>query len=311
MRVAAQALAAHHPLRARAVRAVADHQELGGNLFANQREGFDDVGNALDGTEIGEVDEDLFVVRSELRAPRTVFGREEDVTIHEVRDKLDRAANIKFLKRHLAQVFGDGRHRVALLDGKPRDGEVGPVLPDQRDVGAVERGDERQLPAVLHGARQVGRHGVREGIVNVQQVQVLSRRHVVHHGRQGQGVGRMIEQRVAHDLHFVEMDALARLGHPHRNGVADEVHIVPPGRQFQAQFGRNHAAAAVSGVTRDADFHLRGFGCATRQEDVTRKGETSCLFLRSWAPGSRYSAPSVGRPSARSKRGHPSRVGGP
>ena len=135
---------------------------------------------------------------------------------------------------------------------------------------------------------------MRDRVVNVQQVQVLGRRHVVHHGSQSQRVRRMVKQGVVHDFDFVEMDALPRFGHPHRNGVADEVHVVAAGRQFQAQFRCHHAAAAVRRVTRDANFHLRDFGCAARREDFRGAGETSGPFL--WPAGRRCSGPNGGRP---------------
>ena len=50
-----------------------------------------------------------------------------------------------------------------------RDGEVGTIDAHQRDIGAVEGGDERQAPpGRQHLLREHGGDGVRNGVVNVQ-----------------------------------------------------------------------------------------------------------------------------------------------
>ena len=41
-------------------------------------------------------------------------------------------------------------HPVALLDGKSRDGQVAAIVADERDIGAVEGGDKRQLFRLRH-----------------------------------------------------------------------------------------------------------------------------------------------------------------
>jgi hypothetical protein len=65
----------------------------------------------------------------------------------------------------------------------------------------------------------------------------------------------MVEQRVIQHLHFVEVEALRRLCHANRNGIADEMNVMPAGGQFQAQFRGHDSTSAIGGVTGYADFH--------------------------------------------------------
>ena len=98
---------------------------------------------------------------------------------------------------------------------------------------------------------------MRDGIVDVQQVEAFVGRHVVHLRGQRQRVGRMVEQRIVHHFNFVEVNPFGSLRHAHGHGVADEVDVVAPRRQLQAELGGHHAASAVGGITGDADFHNR------------------------------------------------------
>ena len=44
------------------------------------------------------------------------------------------------------QIAADSGHAIGLLDGECRNRKIGKVRADQRDVGAVQGGDERQPP---------------------------------------------------------------------------------------------------------------------------------------------------------------------
>jgi hypothetical protein len=78
------------------------------------------------------------------------------------------------------QELRDRGHAVRLLDRELGERVVGRVLPYQRDVGAVQRGDDLQVPLRLeHLLREPRRRGMRDGIVHVHEVEVLAHRHFV------------------------------------------------------------------------------------------------------------------------------------
>src|SRR5215471_12751178 len=79
---------------------------------------------------------------------------------------------------------------------------------------------------------------------------------VVMKGNERVAVGRVLEERVIGDLHLVVMNAGQARIEADGIGVGDEVHVVAAVRQFPPEFGRHDSAAAVGGVTGDADVHL-------------------------------------------------------
>ncbi len=120
----------------------------------------------------------------------------------------------------------------------------------------MQRGDERQ-PALWrqHLLRQQRGNGMRNGVVHVQQIQVVIVRHLGHARRQRQAVRRILEQRIVGNFHFVIVDARSPRIQADRIRVGDEVDFVPALGQLQAQFGGHDAAAAVGGIAGDSDFH--------------------------------------------------------
>ena len=59
----------------------------------------------------------------------------------------------------------------------------------------------------------------------------------------------------------MEVDVGFAAGEAEGLRVSDEVDLVAAGGEFDAEFGRDDAAAAVGGVTGDADLHrLPGLG---------------------------------------------------
>ena len=130
-----------------AVGAVADEHEPRGHGFGDAGEDLDDVLNALDGAEVGEVDEETLVGFGEART----HGGDElriadvDVAVDEVADDFDLGVDVEGFAGAVAQVGGDGGDAVGLFDAELCDGKVGAVEADERDVGAVQRGDEGKM----------------------------------------------------------------------------------------------------------------------------------------------------------------------
>ena len=96
---------------------------------------------------------------------------------------------------------------------------------------------------------------MRDGVMDVQQVEVVGLGHLRHARRQRQAIGRILKQRIVGDFDFVIMNARRTGVEPDGIGVGDEVDFVPARGQFHAQFGGDDAAAAVGGITGDSDVH--------------------------------------------------------
>src|SRR6266478_522902 len=250
---------AHEIFGGAAIRAVADEDELGGHFSADDGENFDGVCEALDRAEIREVHEDGFAVGSPLCGEAFVGGAIVKIAVHEIRDDFDGALDFEFFERLLEQIAGDGGDAVALLDGKTGDGKIAAIAADESNVRAMESGDEREAARRGHGAREQGADGMRNGVVNVEQVERFGFEDFQHLCGEGEGVGRMVEERVGHDFDFVEMDVRIVGVHADRRGVTDEMNVVAAGGEFHAEFGGDDARAAVSGVTGDADAHKMCF----------------------------------------------------
>jgi len=64
------------------------------------------------------------------------------VAVDEVRDNFDVVLDVENPQGAGPQILRNGRHAVALLDGKTGNREIRTVEPDQSDVGAVQGGDK-------------------------------------------------------------------------------------------------------------------------------------------------------------------------
>ena len=107
-----------------------------------------------------------------------------------------------------------------------------------------------------HLLGQHGGDGVRDGVVHVQQVELVALGDFGHARGEREAVGRVLEERVVGDFDLVIVDARGIGIEADRIGVGDEVDLVAAGGQFQAEFGGDDAAAAVGGIAGDADVHF-------------------------------------------------------
>ncbi len=119
----------------------------------------------------------------------------------------------------------------------------------------MERGDERQAARGGHGTGQHGADRMRDGVVDVEEVQGFGFEDFQHFGGEGQGVRRMVEERVRCYFDFVEVDMGVVRVHADGRGVADEMDVVAAGGQFLAELGGDDAGAAVGGIAGYADAH--------------------------------------------------------
>ena len=100
------------------------------------------------------------------------------------------------------EALGDRRHAVGLLDAEGHGLRIGAVAAEQRDVGAVQRGDDarharrlarrrQNLPRQIRGRR------VRDRVVRVDDVELLVARDLDDLVRERQQVLRLPEERIA------------------------------------------------------------------------------------------------------------------
>ena len=265
-----------------AVGAVADEHEAGGELAGDAGEDFDHVADALDGAEVGEMDEEAFGGGGELRAHGGVLGgvAEVDVAVDEVADDLDGVGGGEGLEGAVAEVGGDGGDAVGLLDAEAGDGEIGGIEADEGDVGAVEGGDDGEIAGgeaggrvLQHLAGEDGGDGVGDGVVDVEEIEGVEVGDLGHAGGEGEVVGRVLEERVVGGGDLVEVDAGFAAGEAEGLGVGDEVDVVAAGGELDAELGGDDAGAAVGGIAGDADLHGRPLGrCAVRVSGIGREG---------------------------------------
>src|SRR5712691_7761489 len=83
------------------------------------------------------------------------------------------------------------------------------------------------------------RYAVVDRVVDVEQLEILGHHHLVLLGGERQRVGEMVEQRIAPHagLDLMEEDPLGVAPQPERRVVSDEVDLVAPARQVEAQLG--------------------------------------------------------------------------
>ena len=106
-----------------------------------------------------------------------------------------------------------------------------------------------------HLARDPRARGVRDGVVHVQQVELVRQHHLVHPHGEREVVRRILEQRIAADVHLVEVDPRQERREPERLLVRDEVDLVAALRERDPQLGRDGARAAIGRVAGDPDLH--------------------------------------------------------
>ena len=95
--------------------------------------------------------------------------------------------------------------------------------------------------------------------MNVEKVKRFGLEDFEHFGSERQRVGRMVEERVADDFHFMKVNALRVEAQADRRGVTDEMDLVTAGGKFHSKLGGDDAGAAVGGIAGDADAHGKSF----------------------------------------------------
>ena len=176
--------------------AFSDHDQIGGDFPLDSVEDIDHPGNVLHRSEVARVQDDFPPRRDERTAARALASGGELSRVDEVRDHLDRIANRERIEGLLSEPSGDGRHAVARLDGELDRGVKSGLDADQRDVGAVKRGDRTQRSASQHLPGQKRACRVRDGVVRVDQVEMVEFGDLDELRRETERIGRVVEDRV-------------------------------------------------------------------------------------------------------------------
>jgi len=144
-----------------------------------------------------KLDDDFFVRLGEAWA---LLGYElgisgVEVAVDEVADDFDVAGNVESLISAVAKIAGDSGDAVGLVDAELGDGKVAAVEANEGDVGPVERGDEGKMFAAggEHLAREQCADAVRNGVVDVEEVERVELSYFGHAGGQGEVVGWVLE----------------------------------------------------------------------------------------------------------------------
>src|SRR5260370_39677919 len=113
-----------------AVRAVADEDEFGGHFGADDGENLNDVGEVLNGAEIGEVHEDGFAVGSPLGGEAFVCCAIVEIAVHKVGNDFDGALYVEFFDSLVEQMVGNGGEASTLLEDKAGERGIAGVASD-------------------------------------------------------------------------------------------------------------------------------------------------------------------------------------
>ena len=180
-----------------------------GRRFSDAREDPDDILHALHGTEVRDVHQHVRIRRDTALERRRVLRAIVDVGIDEVRNDLDSARRTAEGRQRLAlKVARHCGEPVRLFDRELRDRAERRILADDRDVRAVQRRHDAHVGArlVQHLLGDPGARRVRDRVVAMQQVEPVREHDFVHANREREVVRRKLEQRIAPDVDFVEVD---------------------------------------------------------------------------------------------------------
>ncbi len=127
----------------------------------------------------------------------------------EVVDDFDLLLGVEHLPGLFGEAVRDGRDAAGAFGGVLDDGREVGVAAHERDVGAVQGGDDARGVEVLLAADLPGQQrggGVGDGVVDVDDVQLVLVRHFNELHGQGQRVVGVLEQFVFVELHLMEVN---------------------------------------------------------------------------------------------------------
>ena len=258
----------HHLLRepelrgalggARPVGTIPDHDQAGIDRLLHAGKNIDDIFSSFHRPEIGDMHHDLLPSRSERGSVAGFAPRTPGLGVDEIRDDLNPFPwHREVPHSFVSQVAGHGGDSVRFEDREPRNRVERRMQANERDVRAVKCRDDLQRPFVgEHLFRQIGRSGVWNRIVHVDEIELMFPRGVMQCDRERERVGGMFKKRVVPHFHFMEEYSLAEPTEPKRLIIRDEMDLVAPFGECESQFRGDRARAAVGRIAGDANLQV-------------------------------------------------------
>ena len=182
----------------------------------------------------------------------------ESLPVHTIGHDIDVAIDAKHAACFPCQIGGHGRDAIRASQRIARDPCVRRILPNDRDVGAMQGRDHGQPAGCDNVAHGQSRHRVRNRVVRVNQVERYVLGDFGESRRKRKVVGRILEERIGRHRNFVEMDAGVKGIVSRRRRIGKEVHVMPTLRQRLADFRRHDTRAAEGRVAEHADRQRTG-----------------------------------------------------
>jgi hypothetical protein len=89
----------------------------------------------------------------------------------------------------------------------------------------------------------------------MQDIQIVISYNINDFGGKCSIIGWILKERIIVAVHFMIKHIGFEVSQPYRSPVCDEMYLVTPAGETEAQLGGYYSGAAVSGVTNDTYFH--------------------------------------------------------
>ena len=217
---------------------------------------FDHIPDPFDFSEIADMHNQFLVGP---RQERSLFGVRGAVPVHfhKIGNHLNGSLDSKKFNGFLAEAFRHSGNRVGVFDAEGNRRGIRGVPAHQSNVRAVEGGHYGDVDAAvgqnLFG--HVGRVGVGDGVVHVEEVQFFPHHRVHHFAGQGQFVRLVLKKRIVVDVDFVVVNIALQHVQANRLAVGNEVDIAALPRHPGAQLRGDDPTPPEGGITNDAYFH--------------------------------------------------------
>ena len=181
--------------------------------------------------------------------------------VEEVRDDADVAVDAELAVRVGLEALGNRRDAVRLRDAERHGLGVRPIVAEQRDVGTVQGRNHTRHGFTAAAAedlpREIRRRRVRDGVMRMDDVELLVPRHLHNLVRQRQEILRLAEQRVRRRLDTMKRQPRLVVTEAERRVAAQDMNVMAARRQRLPELGGDDAAPADRRVADDADVHGR------------------------------------------------------
>jgi hypothetical protein len=205
-------------------------------------------------TEIRHMRDQKFAIANPKFAPHFFPALRGGIRREEIRDHPDLIAEAERFLGLAAQTFGNGGDGIGMNERMLDRGAVLRVRTEQGGIGPVQGGHDFRRAGAYHFRGEKGRRRMRDGVVDMENIEALRVPHFSHLHRQRQCVVRARKHRRVPHLDLVKMDARAGEIEPDWFGVAEEMDVVSARGQLRPECRRQNPAAADERKTGDPNL---------------------------------------------------------